>query len=1677
MWKKALAVILVLVLCVSVMWVSNPLVPAYKASADTFRSGFSIVPEKEDDTGVSLDSGFILGSQTEIDLDYVKANVTMREGETLIITPAANGKFLLKPSEPLKQNQVYFIDVKAQDGRTVSFAFQTKRDFTVLGSLPDKMSANVPVDTGIEMYFSYPDVKDISKYFEISPKVDGRFENNGYTTVFIPKKLEAGTLYTVKIKKGLSATKGAVSLNEDYVFSFETSADQNSTADPFPGSIFMNDTWIEFGSTEKPAIPFDLYMSSNPASADVTLKVYQFKTLDDFTNAIREKEKAPSWAPYAMSKSMIETSDLNKIVEFKQNFNLQKWQSKYMMFPETLAEGFYLVELSCEKLSAQAFMQISDISAYTVSDKGNTLFWLNNLKSGTPVKDAEVVYQNTNVVPKDQKTLKTDSDGLVKLPIPKKDGNGDWMTQDLYKVTSSDGKVSLINTGYSYDYTYGKNNTFYYQPYSEGLYWRYIQTDRTLYKPNDTAQFWGYIKSRVDGSTPEEVTVELASGGYYYPMKSNIMSRFMPAFLSNPLETFTLKTEGGFYEGRVNLPALDPGSYTITVKDGDEVLSSSYFSVENYIKPQYKLEISSDKKAVFVGDKVTFTLKASFFDGTPVSNVPLNYSINGFSKTDQGKGVTDINGVLKVEYTPTYESNMQGECYYGINVSAQFPETGEISEYYNFRVFANNITFRPQGEIKDNKGVISLTVNTVKLGTLNDDDLTNDNYIGAPIPAHNLSLSLYRITWEKIETGDEYDAINKVVRKTYEYREKRIAVGNTKLITNQDGTARYEFPVKEHEDGYYIAEITTKDKNNHKLKSDVWLYRNGIGGIGYPQPYEYYTLKADKENYKANETVKVEVLKNDEQPLKDMRTLFVEARNGIQGYQVKNQPTLSQPFKEDYAPNYYLEGIVFTGKTYIQTNSTIVYDYSEKKLNLEIKTDKTSYKPGENMTITIKATDIDGKSAKAKVNLSLVDEALLKLSGQYIDPLAQLYTWIESGLTRATSSRSAGYGRETGAMLTGFATYDTANVKMESSKGAPQPSAEPAPARDEDAAAATVRSDFKDTALFKTLTLDENGLGTYTFKLPDNITSFSLAATAVSSDLFAGSDIQSAKVSMPFFINDALSMDYLVGDKPYVGVTAYGESLTENENVTFELTIKELANYKQTATAKAFQRVNLALPTMTEGTYTVVLTAKSETGKTDALSRTITVYPSYRTIETASLKNLVPGMKMDAGKSGITTLIITDAGRGSLINSLHGLSWDYGKRLDQKLVSNYARKLLKEVIKNENYSIDPIDIQPSEYKNEDGGYGILPYAGSDMTFTALITPLLKDVADANALKMYFYNAILSDKKVQASALYALAELGEPMLLDLNRAAATENLAIDDYLFLGMAYEALGDLSTATDIYQKNIAPNLERKDPYIRVKVKNSDTDTSYAQTALAAAFASRIDSPDAAKLFAYVQNNYSKTKYIGVEKILYLEDQMKKLPDTTASFEYNMGGKTYTSNLDNGRSEVIKVPSINIGQLKVSNVTGNVSVLSLYTKSYTENVKNDAGLTMTRKYYNADTGKETTTFAPNDLVKVEISYKLDKTAIDNTYEISDYAPAGLKPLDNPWSYGVKDMMGCWYRQFDGQKVTFVVGKSNEKQEPLVYYARVASPGEYVAEGTVAQGSMVKTSIVTLKDDRIIINP
>ena len=360
--------------------------------------------------------------------------------------------------------------------------------------------------------------------------------------------------------------------------------------------------------------------------------------------------------------------------------------------------------------------------------------------------------------------------------------------------------------------------------------------------------------------------------------------------------------------------------------------------------------------------------------------------------------------------------------------------------------------------------------------------------------------------------------------------------------------------------------------------------------------------------------------------------------------------------------------------------------------------------------------------------------------------------------------------------------------------------------------------------------------------------------------------------------------------------------------------------------------------------------------------------------------------------------------------------------------------------------------------------------------TALLAGLLQENGDTAALKAWLYGKVLSSNNPSPSALYGLAALGEPVLMELKTASNVETASLEDSLFLILGYAAIGDLPSARVLWDEKVAPVLETASPYVRVKGAAKDgKDEILQNTALASAAAAALQLPSAEGLHRWVMDSGTKNVFTGVEDLLYIKSQFLALPSASLSFTWIYAGQTHTEKLENGAMAFITIASARAADLVVSGVNGNGTVTATYAAPQ-EPVTNDSNLKLTRTYFNESTGTPATEFGMNDLVRVELDWDISANALDSTYELSDYLPAGMSPVDNPWAYGIKPAEGFWYRTFEGQKADFVIGRDWDLKHKLVYYARVTSPGTYTAEGAVMQGSLVRSSQMELPGTILVIH-
>lgn len=1642
--KAAIAIACVFALLLGAVLVPNSLF-TQKVSAGDYRKGFTLTALSYDSTGVNPDSEFLLESQKSITLSDLEANFSIDGEPNPIISENSSTSFKIKPSRQFEENRLYTFRLKSQDSADITWTFQTSAAFKILGSFPADKTTDVPTNSGIEIYFSHEEFEDVDKYFEISPQVEGRFERHKKAVVFVPKELKESTVYTIKIKKGLKLNGTEYALGEDFEFQFETTSNSGKN---YPMSISYSQTVSEYPTKYSPILP--IYCNSFSGSIkellEVKTSVYAYNNIDSFIQALEDRYSSEelSWAYRSYSENHAPVDKLNKVAEFQQEID-PKSDNKYIKLPQPLPQGFYLVDSQWKEYKFQTFIQVTDIGIYATSSSDKTLLWLNDLNSKSPIYNARISVIGSNIV------YNTDKEGIAYFDNPKLDNKKNRI---YFKIQTDDNKQAVLSIGL--------NDTN--QDENINMYWSFVQLDRNLYKPDDTVNFWGLVKNRYSKEKIDSLVVQIDEVYDYiqryfdYRLEGKGIIGYYP-MNEPPLVSQEVYVKDGVFSGNLQLPNLDPGGYQLTVKKGNKIVASSYILIENYIKPAFELNISKDKEAVFPGEEINFNINGAFFEGTGVADLEINYNIydpTSYAENFKNTATTDFSGSTSVKYTPNVDKYLQGEQYIHFYAHAAKPEIGEISGNTDVRLFVNDIDVKLESELINQKGVITANVNKIVLDRLNNGTAKDSNdYLGDPVKGKNLKGTIYKHTWEKIEDGEYYDYVNKVIQKKYKFKKKKEVFGQISMTTDADGKATASFDVLSIENEYYTAEITCTDNSGRNMKFECYF-----GDYSHYNFYEYdrYFLHGGKEKYKINEKVDL-IFKKGYDTLPDGKYLFIKSQNGIKDFEISTKPNYSFIMEDKYLPNVHVTGVYFNGLTYKQSDEyNVVFDHEEKNLVIDASLDKDSYKPGDEVTVKISAKDKKGNPTKAFINISIVDEALFKLNEDYFELLHTLYSGLPSGIDynyiSHVNSDFYGIRSEYTVVTDTLISAPSRKIMIEFSESLATSSS----------SNLKTRSDFRDTAYFNTIALNDDGYGEVTFKVPDNITSWRVTLSGVTADLLAGSNTVNLNVSLPFFINYSLNSTYLVGDKPVLGVTAYGKDLQKNEKVFFEVYDAQSQKLIASGEGKAFARVNIPLPELSEGKKEIIIRASTSTGLSDSLKHSFNVIKTYHEIEEALYYDLTPGLKFEGGTKGNTKLIFTDKGKGMYLDELNRLMYTYGNRIDQKLTAQKAAELIKdhfELMDIENI----VQFNASDYQREDGGIAILPYGNSDLDISAKLSSLLKDKVNAFRLKEYFYTKLYDDSPgLKGNALYGLAVLKEPVLLDLDKAAEVKNATIKDLLYIALAYCELGELPKADSIFVEKIAPHIKGFKPYYRIDT-GKDKDDILECTALAAVLASKLDKPHKSGFYKYCTENNSENITTSIEKLMYIEEEITKADNGPTSFSYTLNGKQYTQSLDNGKTFTLTIPSENLKNLNITDVKGDISLVSMFKKPLTSAVKTDNSLTVTKSYINTKGNQATTNFSQSDIVKVVITWNVGAKALDGTYQITDYLPSGLKPIDDPRSMGVDlNSNEINYMESDGQKVTFYVNK-DQKKKTLTYYARVISPGTYKAESTIIQSVSSKESM------------
>lgn len=784
--------------------------------------------------------------------------------------------------------------------------------------------------------------------------------------------------------------------------------------------------------------------------------------------------------------------------------------------------GFYKMTMSPPDKTM--FVNLTEMAVMAKMDFEGTHVFVYSLKTGKPVKNAEVFY---DVLSKSR----TDSEGYAYISGRNslKDitlGND----KRLFVKSGKDECVMVLNGEWSSDYPYNK----YSSPYFVG-HWSYnyytnkvfTYSDRGLYKPGEVV--WLKVIYR----QYDDDRVKVPDGSLQLKIRNsrNEVIKDQEIYF-NEMGTAVVACSLA-----QNAPT---GNYYVNVGNKD-FTSYADFRVEEFKPLEFSVELVPSHQHLTMQDMPAVNVTGKYMYGAMMNGDSLYWYINARPYSFVPKGYRDYN----FSYSGGYYDYEYDDYYYG--GADRLGEGKGVFEAGNYLInvkpalskYASPVMLTYMVRSKSASGQeISKSVNMIYhpsdiyIGVKSSSYVYNVsenpmlemvcvNKDGQKRNSGNIKLCLIQekyVSVKKAGTGGRTYWENELVEDTV--YEKGINIRNGSETTVID---------RKLDSGYYKVLLTYKTgENEHRV--NTWFYKVGSGdcwwGMRNDNTIDLVPDRQDGE-YKPGDKANILI----KSPVKDCKAVISIERGLVyETFMVdikSNAQMITIPIKEEYLPNIIVSAYVFKGRDSekIEEDSIDVgipkfgigycnlkVSSQSKKLDVSISTDHDNYEPQDSVEVTIDLKGYNGEPVRGELSVAVVDLGVLNLIGyETPEPLSFFYSRMPHFVNTFTNAGE----------VVGQRNY---GEKGENRGGG--------------GAEERFRAEFLSLAYYNgKVKTDADGRAVIKFKLPDNLTTFRIMAVACTEDRF-GSNEKDFTVSKKFMLTPSLPNFVRPGDKLDCGVVA-----------------------------------------------------------------------------------------------------------------------------------------------------------------------------------------------------------------------------------------------------------------------------------------------------------------------------------------------------------------------------------------------------------------------------------------------------------------------------------------------------------------------------------------------------------
>ena len=972
-----------------------------------------------------------------------------------------------------------------------------------------------------------------------------------------------------------------------------------------------------------------------------------------------------------------------------------------------LSAGLYLLEATDGRYKAYTLLMVTQMALVTRTSSGNVVAYVVDRVTGQPVAGAKV---DAGFGQKLISTATTDANGTTQLAVP-----SDKSSPDNFWVVASKGDEFAASTPGGWALTMS----------ASGKYAGYVYTERPVYRPTHTVH-WKAILREHNGNS-----LALPKPG---PVRVTISDENDKAVFDQPMPL----SAGGEVAGDFNLPkdaAL--GYYSLRVGDSPDNSIAAGFHVEDYRKPEYRVQVTSAQKRVLEGATMPVTIDSRYFFGEPVANATVKYRVyqerhywwgggeddsagdsgsadsdtgdsSGYAGDEQAEktGKLNANGTLVIQ-VPTHVDT-QGNAHPDLDYTV---EAG-VTDAANREITGRGRFMATYGTFRVNVEPVSYSVHA---GDMAKFRVTTVDYDDKPVSTRvhvQLVFRHYENGNTQTTLGDAAD----VTTDASGHATGAVSIGNPKYSSAE-----------------LQASASAVQQGTRDPVGDSYLWIMGAGEAGWDNGSQTTQIVADKKTYAPGDTAHLSIVSETD----GFYALVI-----AQGYTAQKRDVMHSdgktisfdlPITADSQPNITVDALYIKDNILYQAKKILKVPPVQQQLQVEITPAKELFQPQQSATYDVVTRDFAGKPVSADLSFGVVDEAIYSLypdsSG---DMVQRLYPqrYVESEVDSSLDYYFSGEAGTKSPML----AMRNARYRPQLAQVKPGNEAKP-----------RIRKAFPDTAFWAPdVHTDATGHAHVSLVFPDSLTTWRATVRAITTDSKAGSAISRVLVRKNVLVRMGTPRFLLKGDEITLPVIVHNY-LDTPKQATISLKVEGLdtvSGSQQSVTiaskgeATLLWRLRAAQVGMAKLTASAITDAES-----DALELSFPVEPP------GVAKTLAQSGVIAAATTQVTTNIIypanTDAAAhslrvevspsiaGSLFSALDYLTtYPYGCT-EQTMSSYLPNVIVAETLSRlkVNGRVDDADLRAKmqaglerlkDYQHEDGGWGWWKEDSSRVYMTAYV---------------------------------------------------------------------------------------------------------------------------------------------------------------------------------------------------------------------------------------------------------------------------------------------------------------------------------------------------------------------